>query len=107
MDITKENQGDVLTIVLRGNFVIGEVRDFMDRYEELAAGHTGPVAINMGECARIDSSGIGDLIKCLQANSNLLLYGLNANVYNTFKLARLVDFFPILTLEEFKRKYGE
>lgn len=98
-------QGEVLALVLKGNFVVGEIRDFLDRYDELAGAHTGTVAIDMRGCVRIDSSGIGDLIKCLQANSNLLLYGLNANVYNTFQLARLVDFFPILTTEEFKNKY--
>lgn len=105
MEISRELKNDVLIIALRGNFVLGEFGEFLDRYRELAGGHAGTVAIDMREVNRIDSSGIGDLIKCLQAHSNLLLFGLNANVYNTFQLARLVDFFPIITTQQFERKY--
>lgn len=105
MEVTKELQNDVLILGLAGNFVLGEFGDFLDKYQELSAGHLGTVAIDMRKVVRIDSSGIGDLIKCLQANSNLLLFGLTANVYNTFQLARLVDFFPILSTEDFERKY--
>jgi anti-anti-sigma factor len=106
MELTKEQKGDLLLIVLKGNLVLGEAGPFRESFEELCGGHGGTVAIDMRECARIDSSGIGDLIKCLQAYSNLVLFGLRANVYNTFQLARLADFFPILTTEEFQRKYG-
>lgn len=68
------------------------------------------LAIDMNKLDYIDSSGIGTLIKSLNAIKSkkgiLILVGLKPMILNVFKLAKLDMFFEIMTNEQFETKFG-
>ena len=68
------------------------------------------LAIDMNKLDYIDSSGIGTLIKSLNAIKNkkgvLILIGLKPMILNVFKLAKLDMFFEIMSNDQFNTKFS-
>ena len=111
MQIEKRMHAGVTVIGLSGTFDITEAARFEATFKELVKDKPKNVALDLNDVDYIDSSGIGALIKALNAvkayGSGLILFGLKPAVMAVFKVAKLSNFFKILTPEEFRRKYPE
>jgi anti-anti-sigma factor len=63
MEITERTQDEVVVLDLAGRLVTGDPQDALrDRLEELLAAGNRRIVLNLSELARIDSSGIGELV---------------------------------------------
>ena len=63
MQIERREQNNVVIADLRGRLVAGDPQDALrDLIEELLAAKQDRIILNLSELARIDSSGIGELV---------------------------------------------
>jgi anti-anti-sigma factor len=63
MEIQERSQEGAVILDLAGRLVTGDPQDALrDRLEELLAGGTRRIVLNLSQLARIDSSGIGELV---------------------------------------------
>ena len=110
MEFTYNQRKTALEIILKGKLDIDkadmfekEFTQIIDKTEEKTIG------INLKAVEYIDSSGLGSLIKILNASKNngktLFLFGAAAKIQNIFQLARLEKFFTFITPLEFNSKY--
>lgn len=83
--------------------------DLKNRTDSLTikAGHH--VVFDLNEVSYIDSSGIGTLIKIVntiqEKQAEFFITGLKPMIEKIFKIAGLMNYFTVLTDEEFKAKY--
>ncbi|MDX1644140.1 MAG: STAS domain-containing protein [Thermoanaerobaculia bacterium] len=67
MQIEQRTRGDVTIVDLTGRLVIGDAPDDLrDTIDELLAEGRRKIVLNVSELARIDSSGIGELVAALK-----------------------------------------
>lgn len=111
MELKLSKLGPVKIIEIHGKFDIESTEEFETLFQKQLEQNPSILAIDMNKLEYIDSSGIGTLIKSLNAIKNkkgsLILVGLNNMILNVFKLAKLDMFFQIMSNEEFKLKYSE
>ncbi|MCB1159426.1 MAG: STAS domain-containing protein [Leptospiraceae bacterium] len=101
---------EIQIIEVHGKFDIECVEDFENLFQSQKKKKKSPsLAIDMNHLDYIDSSGIGSLIKSLNATKNakgnLILFGLKPMIHNVFKLAKLDLFFQIMSNKDFQAKY--
>ena len=111
MELKLNKRGSIKLIEIYGKFDIESTEEFEKAYNKQLESKPAIVAIDMSKLDYIDSSGIGSLIKCLNAlknnNGKLVLVGMKPTILNVFKLAKLDMFFQILTSAEFLSKYPD
>ncbi|MBX7058277.1 MAG: STAS domain-containing protein [Leptospirales bacterium] len=100
----------MLLLKLAGKFDIEQSDYFEKTFNQLAAGKPKRVCLDMTDVNFIDSSGIGAMIKALNlvksGGGEMILFGLKPMILSVFKLAKLDNFFKVLSPEEFRLKYG-
>ncbi|MCR9144365.1 MAG: STAS domain-containing protein [bacterium] len=109
MNITKTEKSDLLIIKLDGKFDIEQTQNFEKSFESMIGSRPPRVGMDMTGLNFIDSSGMGSLIKGLNKTRNyggeMILYGLKPMILNVFKLAKLDNFFKVMTPDEFQKQY--
>jgi len=109
VDIKKVNRPGVSIIEMNGKFDIEQAENFENNFNKLIADRPKTVGLDLNNVNYIDSSAIGSIIKSLNTVKNyggeMILFGLKPMILNVFKLAKLDNFFKILTAEEFNAKY--
>lgn len=109
MELKLSQLGKIKVIEITGKYDIESTEEFETIFNKQLDSKPSVIAVEMGKLDYIDSSGIGSLIKCLNAlktkNGKLILVGMKPMITNVFKLAKLDMFFEILTRPEFDAKY--
>ncbi len=110
MDLTKTRHGDdLLVLKLEGKFDIEQSETFEKNFEDMIGDRPAKVGVDMTAVNFIDSSGMGSMIKGLNKVKNyggeMILFGLKPMILNVFRLAKLDNFFKIVTPEEFESQY--
>ncbi|MCB1140715.1 MAG: STAS domain-containing protein [Leptospiraceae bacterium] len=110
MELKLRTLGKVKIIEIYGKFDIENTEEFETLFQKQLEANPSTLAIDMNKLDYIDSSGIGTLIKSLNAIKSkkgiLILVGLKPMILNVFKLAKLDMFFEIMTNEQFETKFG-
>ncbi len=110
MKITIIEKGDIAIIKLFGKFNIEEVSVFEESISKYVENNCKVIAISLRGINYIDSSAIGCLIKYLNISKvksiSYLLYDLDPNISNIFKLAYLDKFFIITVSSELEKQYN-
>lgn len=107
MEISRTTQTKALLILkLAGKFDLEQTEYFEKTLQECTTDKPARVGVDLVDVNFIDSSGMGALIKGLNAikayGGEMTLIGLKPNLLNVFRLARLDSFFKIATPEEFQ-----
>lgn len=111
MDIkSKEVNGQSVMVKVAGRLNIDEVQGLEREFEKLVS-RKKFVALDLSGLKYIDSSGIGFLIKAMNAAKNLsmelILVDITPQILQVFKLAYLDKFFTILTAKELHKQYPQ
>lgn len=110
MELRLVTIGNVKQIEITGKFDIESTEEFESIFSKQIEAGPALIAIEMSKLDYIDSSGIGCLIKSLNAIKNkkgkLVLVGMKPMIHNVFKLAKLDMFFEIISPLDFKTKYA-
>lgn len=111
MEISTSSRSNALVLHLIGKFDIEQASAFESSFNEILAQKPANIGLDMNGVTYIDSSAIGSIIKSLNliknVGGNIVLFGLKPMILNVFKLARLDNFFTIITTEEFNAQYPE
>jgi len=110
MEITHNLRTDAVEIIPEGKFDISETEKFDSYLNKIAlTSESKVIGINLQKIEYIDSSGLGCLIKALNAAKNkdkeFCIFGAQPKIQNIFQVARLEKFFSFTTPIEFKSKY--
>ncbi|MCB1146681.1 MAG: STAS domain-containing protein [Leptospiraceae bacterium] len=109
MEVRVNAQPDFTIISAKGSLDMYSSLDLKNRTDSLTikAGHH--VVFDLNEVSYIDSSGIGTLIKIVntiqEKQAEFFITGLKPMIEKIFKIAGLMNYFTVLTDEEFKAKY--
>ena len=111
MDIKKVARPGIVICELNGKFDIEQAETFENAFNDMLKDKPSHIGLDLNNVNYIDSSAIGSVIKSLNLIKNyggeMILFGLKPMILNVFKLAKLDNFFKIMTLEEFNRKFSE
>ena len=104
-----EKDNGVIIIGLAGEFRIEVISKVEAVWNDQVQKKPRVIAFNCEEMAYIDSSSIGSLVKFVNTAKNrkidLVVYGLNKDVFKIFQTARLNNFFGIMSRTEFEIKH--
>ncbi len=111
MDIKKVSRTGIMICELNGKFDIEQAEMFENTFNEMLAAKPSHLGLDLNNVNYIDSSAIGSIIKSLNLIKNyggeMILFGLKPMILNVFKLAKLDNFFKIMTTEEFNKSFPE
>lgn len=101
---SREVQGAAV-LDLSGRIVAGDEVDTVRRMvKDLLAANQKKIVLNMGEVARIDSTGIGMLVESMilsaREDAQLKMYNLPRLIYNVLHTHRLLQAFEIYKTED-------
>ena len=109
MEIEKSDRSGITILELSGKFDIEQSDAFQKQFNSFVTDRPNQIGLNMTEVNFIDSSGMGALIKALNHvkayGGEMILFGLKPMILNVFKLAKLDNFFKVMTPEEFERQF--
>ena len=109
MEISSSSRPNVSILHLTGKFDIEQAAAFESVFNEALAQKPANIGLDMSAVTYIDSSAIGSIIKSLNLikniGGNIVLFGLKPMIINVFKLARLDNFFTIISTEEFDSRF--
>ncbi|MBN2402789.1 MAG: STAS domain-containing protein [Spirochaetes bacterium] len=109
MKIDISRSTNIVNIKLIGKYDIEELLFFSTLFTDEISKKPHVIALNLSELTYIDSSGIGSLIRYMNMASkekiSFICYDLNKNIENTFKISKLDQFLPILSSDDFQKKY--
>lgn len=109
MDIQHSMRGEVAIIQLAGQFGYSDEKRLTDVSGELAEKTPSTIAIDVSRVDYVNSIGIAALFAVMKAaddiNSEFVIFGMNQNVMVILEKVFENDFVPLLSEEEFKRKY--
>lgn len=96
---------------LKANLVMENCRDFFEVFQENLEAKPSVVLLDFSQIRFIDSSGIGILLRCAETtdrlSAKLLIFGLNRQLEQVFKLAGLLKVFETLTVAQVKEGFPE
>ena len=111
MEIQKKARPGITVCELHGKFDIEQAERFENALSEMISNKPSHVGFDLNDVNYIDSSAIGSIIKSLNLIKNyggeMILFGLKPMILNVFKLAKLDNFFKIMTTEEFMAQFPE
>jgi len=110
MDINITTSSDEFIILrLKGKFTLEHIQAFKNQSSQFVKNSLNTIFVDFSEVSFIDSSGIGVLIMFMNSaknhNINFILYDLNKDVFNLFRIAYLDKFFNISTSVNLKTQY--
>jgi len=109
MKIDINRNENIVNIKLIGKYDIEELLFFSTLFTDEISKRPPVIALDLADLTYIDSSGIGSLIRymnmAIKENIDFLCYNVNKNIENIFKMSKLDQFLPILSNEDFQRKY--
>ncbi len=109
MKIDINRNENIVNIKLIGKYDIEELLFFSTLFNDEINKKPEVIALDLADLTYIDSSAIGSLIrymnKAINENIDFLCYNLNKNIENIFKISKLDQFLPILSSEDFRKKY--
>ncbi len=109
MDMQYSMEGDVAVIRLSGQFGYGDEKRLTDMAEQVAEASPSTIAIDVTRVDYVNSIGIAALFTAMKAaddiNSEFVIFGMNQNVVVILEKVFENDFVPLLTEEEFRKKY--
>lgn len=111
MDLQRTDRSGIIVCRLEGKFDIEQTERFENFINEIIAEKPQHLGLDLNGVEYIDSSAIGSVIKLLNLVKNhggeMLLFGMKPLILNVFKLAKLDNFFKILSNEEMKKKFPD
>jgi len=106
----KEADG-LIILNLSGEFYNDSIENVEKLYKDLAAKKPGAIAFNCNRVTNIDSSALGLMVKLfknsVKIGTEMIIYDINDNIMNVFKVTKLDTFFKVLTKAEFDKKYPQ
>ncbi len=109
MKIEVENRQDAVALVLDGSLDIYTSLDLKTKIEECVDPKKQWLFINLSNVDYVDSSGIGTLIKGLNITSDnkvqFGIVGVQSSIEKVFKVAGLMSFFKIKTMQEYENDH--
>jgi anti-anti-sigma factor len=109
MRININRNENIVNIKLIGKYDIEELLFFSTLFNDEINKKPGVIALDLADLTYIDSSAIGSLIrynnKAVNEDIDFLCYNLNKNIENIFRISKLDQFLPILSTEDFQKKY--
>ena len=105
MKIELRRRDDVLIADLTGRLVLGDAQETLrEAFEEMLATNWKKIVFNVSELARIDSSGIGELVACRKtaqaADVRLALLQLGDHVGRILHVSNVLPLFEVFDSEE-------
>jgi anti-sigma B factor antagonist len=105
MHIELRRRDDVLIADLSGRLVLGDAqRTLRDAFDEMLATNWRKIVLNVAGLARIDSSGIGELVACLRtaraAGARLALLQPDDHLRRILHVSQVLPLFPTFENEE-------
>lgn len=109
MDIKVHEKSDYSVIYLKGSLDMYTSVELKSQTDQLSLKPNDNLVLLLNDVSYIDSSGIGVLIKIVNAvhaqQAEVYLTGIKPMIEKIFKVAGLMSFFSFLTEEEVKTKY--
>ncbi|HPA72724.1 MAG: STAS domain-containing protein [Spirochaetes bacterium] len=109
MDIQHTLRGDVAVIHLVGQFGYSDEKRLTDLAGTIAEKTPSTIAVDVSKVDYVNSIGIASLFAVMKAaddiNSEFVIFGMNQNVMVILEKVFENDFVPLLSEEEFTRKY--
>ncbi len=105
LELTEREHSGAAIIAVIGELTIGSSSDvLLDKVREQIAAGRKRILINLAQCRRVDSSGLGELVTCLvtsaRHDASLRLTNVPAQIRGLMKLANLHQAFEIFDTEE-------
>ncbi len=105
MKIELRRRDDVLIADLTGRLVLGDAQETLrEAFEEMLATNWKKIVFNVSDLARIDSSGIGELVACRKtaqaADVRLALLQLGDHVGRILHVSNVLPLFEVFDSEE-------
>ena len=104
MEMTKEQQGDILIVTPQGEFLDASNAEQFKRDSATLLEVSTRVVFDMSRLQFVDSAGLGALLSCMRklsgAGGDLKLIGLTKPVRATFEVSRMHRIFDIYTTKE-------
>lgn len=110
MDIQIVEKGNVFLVLLKGSLDMYSSLELKNRTDKIPVSNQTEIIIDFAHINFVDSSGIGTLIKIFhqikEAGGKLYLTNLKPPIEKVFKVAGLMNLFPILPEDEYKTRYS-
>ena len=112
MEIRFKDRKNAIEVSIKGKLDIDQAELFENEFSSNALkSKEKNIGVNLAQVEYIDSSGLGALIKVLNAVKNegksMFLFGAAPKIQNVFQLARLEKFFAFTSPVEFKSKFPD
>ncbi len=109
LQIETHDYPNIGVIILKGNFVINEIKDFDNKIKNLKENYS-EIGISFENVKFVDSAGLGVLVqlyKYLKDNKEgeLYIYGASPEVEELFRYSQLSKFFKIMSKEDFRAEF--
>lgn len=109
MDIKLHEKQGYYVVYLKGSLDMYTSVELKSQTDGIALKKDEKIILQLNDVSYIDSSGIGVLIKIVNAvqaqGGAVYLTGIKPMIEKIFKVAGLMNFFSFITEEEFKSKY--
>jgi anti-sigma B factor antagonist len=109
MDIKLHEKSGYYVVYLKGSLDMYTSVELKSQTDSIALKPDENIVLQLNDVSYIDSSGIGVLIKIVNAvqaqKGHVLLTGIKPMIEKIFKVAGLMNFFSFITEEEFRSKY--
>jgi anti-sigma B factor antagonist len=109
MDIKIHEKPGYYVVYLKGSLDMYTSVELKNQTDALPIKNGEKLILQLNDVSYIDSSGIGVLIKIVNAvqaqSGSVYLTGIKPMIEKIFKVAGLMNFFSFITEEEFKSKY--
>ncbi len=111
LEFTKEEQGDIVLLTLKGNLDALTASDLRPTIDELVTNRKTKVIFDLHELTLIDSSGVGAIVSLFKRvrtlGGDVKIARLSNQPKEIFRLLRLDRAFDLFeTLEEARSKFG-
>ena len=98
MQVQVREEGDVIIMDLNGRLVLGEPQEALRRsFDEVIGGDWKKIVLNVSGLARLDSSGIGELVACMKtaraAEAKLVLLQVEDKVRRILHVSQVLPLF--------------
>jgi len=105
LELTERELGDAAVIDIIGELTIGSSREaLLEKVRGNIKANRRLLLINMSQCERVDSSGLGELVTCLvtsaRHNTRLRLTDVPQQIHGLMKIANLHQAFEIFETDE-------
>ncbi|HSE43504.1 MAG TPA: STAS domain-containing protein [Acidobacteriota bacterium] len=97
--IVVNSSSNIQLLSIVGNVEVGQVTPFGEEFEKLCEGPPVKLILDVKGADRIDSSGIGELIKArndiVQRGGQVVLMGVSSRIERIINISGLHNYFPI------------